>query len=410
MSNASKGGKRPKEVEDRGRVATVAAHMKNLPTGVAPPVLGSKVRIWKQDPSVRGLSVRDAYLHTEIDAGPSDSQMRVAGPPRGLPIVHPDTNGDFLFDTDSVEAFDAVHTYAVVRQVVTMYQRVLNRRLEWRNSGPINIFPHGGPGANAFYSPNDHELRFFFFRPPGSPPSTPEIFTCRSLEIVAHEAGHAVLDGLKPNWLSRASPAQTGGLHEAFGDLTSIFLVLSQMDQVEYIVAEVKADLHKRNVLAEVAEEFGTALGRTSGLRNADNDLKLSEVSNEVHAISQVFTGAVYDILADAFTASRDPRRFDDARVLYETGLRIRELTIRAIIASPDRNAVFADVAREMLAIADAEPERFPEYATFIERQFERREVLGVTGFAGPAEIPGIPASRVGCCGTMRRAEIAPPE
>lgn len=399
-SKSSKSRKKSSEVEDRGRIATVANHMKELPIGAAPPILGSRVRIWKQDPSVSGISIRDAYLHTEMTAGPSDSQMRVAG----LATVHPDTNGDFLFDPDSVDAFDAVHTYAVVRQVVTMYQRVLGQRLEWRNPGPISIFPHAGEGANAFYDPNAHTLEFLFFRPPGG--SGRQVFTCRSLDIVAHEGGHAVLDGLKPGWLLINSPAQTGGLHESFGDLTSIFLVLSQLDQVEYIVAETKADLHRKNVLAEVAEEFGTALGRPSGLRNADNDLKLSEVGNEVHAISQVFTGAIYDILADAFTASRDARRFDDARVLYETGLRMRELTIRAIIAAPDRNAVFADVAREMLAIAEAEPERFPDYATFIEGQFTRREVLGATGLAGPAEIPGIPASRVGCCGTMRLAEV----
>ncbi len=403
MSAKSSAKKQRKEVEDRGRVATVAAHMKDLPTGAAPPILGSKVRIWKQDPSVRGISVRDAYIHTQIDAGPSDSQMQVMG----LPTVHPDTNGDFLFDPDSVEAFDAVHTYTVVRQVVTMYQRVLNRRLSWRNDSPISIFPHGGVGANAFYHPIDHELRFLFFVPPGAPPGTPQVFTCRSLDIVGHEAGHAVLDGLKPDWLLVGSPAQTGGLHESFGDLTSIFLILSQLDQVEYIVAQTKADLHQKNVLAEVGEEFGMALGRPSSLRNADNDLKLSEVGNQVHEVSQVFTGAVYDILADAFTASRDARRFDDARVLYETGLRIRELTMRAIVAAPDRNAVFADVAREMLAIANAEPERFPGYAEFIERQFERREVLGAPGIAGPVEIPGISASRAGCCGTMRLAELS---
>ena len=56
-----------------------------------------------------------------------------------------------------------------------------------------------------------------------------------------------------------------------------------------------------------MAEEFGLALGRPNGLRNADNDLKLSQVSTEVHAISQVFTGGVFDVLADIFAFTRKP-------------------------------------------------------------------------------------------------------
>ena len=32
------------------------------------------------------------------------------------------------------------------------------------------------------------------------------------------------------NWLLSNNPPQTGGLHESFGDLTAIFLALSQLD------------------------------------------------------------------------------------------------------------------------------------------------------------------------------------
>ena len=134
------------------------------------------------------------------------------------------------------------------------------------------------------------------------------VFTCRSLDIVAHETGHAILDGLKPHWLDVASPPQTGGLHESFGDLTAIFLALSQLDQVEAIIAQTKANLHDKTFLSDLAEQFGLALGRPNGLRNADNDLKLSQAGTEVHAISQVFTGAIYDILADIFRSNARPR------------------------------------------------------------------------------------------------------
>ncbi|MEH2420103.1 MAG: hypothetical protein V7K48_03915 [Nostoc sp.] len=53
-----------------------------------------------------------------------------------------------------------------------------------------------------------------------------------------------------------------------------------------------------------------------NGLRNADNDL------------SQVFTGGVFDTLADLFTSRRDPRVRDSAEVLYQTGKYIAGLVL----------------------------------------------------------------------------------
>jgi hypothetical protein len=256
---------------------------------------------------------------------------------------------------------------------------------------------------NAFYSRSDRELRFFASEPPGG--NGDKVFTCRSLDIVAHEAGHAVLDSLKPRWLGFFNPPQTGGLHESFGDLTAIFLMLSQLDLVEYIIGETKSDLHRKNILAEVAEEFGTAIGRPTGLRNADNNLKLSEVSSEVHDISKVFTGGIYDVLADAFSAARDPRRVDDAAVLYGVGQKLAGLTLQGLINAPDAAADYADVVGEMIKLAEADSDEFPNYANFLRKQFEFREVIGKNAVAGPEVVAGMAAGRSGCCATMRRRE-----
>ncbi|MEK7215602.1 MAG: hypothetical protein AAB289_08415 [Chloroflexota bacterium] len=54
-----------------------------------------------------------------------------------------------------------------------------------------------------------------------------------------YETGHAVLDGLKPQWLLANNPPQTGGLHEAFGDLTAIFLTLAQLEQEARALAKI---------------------------------------------------------------------------------------------------------------------------------------------------------------------------
>jgi hypothetical protein len=242
------------------------------------------------------------------------------------------------------------------------------------------------------------------------------VYTCRSFDIVSHETGHAVLDGLKPKWILNSAPPQTGGLHESFGDLTAIFLALSQLDQVEAVIAQTKADLHDKTFLADMAEQFGLALGRPNGLRNADNDLKLSETGNEVHAISQVFTGAIYDILADIFSFERAPGLRDDAACLHGVAGYLCSLVLRALVAAPDANAKYADVVNQMLRIA-AEDGKPVDYANFIRNRFALREVVvspvpltedQPQDLELPAMVEDAPDARQdrrACCGTMNHAE-----
>ncbi|MHC4416321.1 MAG: hypothetical protein ACYS0G_13665 [Planctomycetota bacterium] len=358
------------------------------------------MRIWKQDPAIHQLGTRTVYIPGPVDNGPSDAQIRIEAEAH----VERDAEGDFLVDDPVTPEFDSVHTFAVVRKVLTMYERSLGRTLGWQwtddaHGEPLRVHPRAGVAANAFYSRFERALKFFHFTRRALD-ETEQVFTCRSLDIVSHECGHAILDSLKPGWLN-ASGAQTGGLHESFGDLTAIATILSQLDLVEFIVAETKADLHRRNILAEIGEEFGLGLGRGTALRNADNDLTLSQVSNQVHSISRVFTGGVYDVLADLFASRRDPSRRNDAAVLYEVGRDLSGLLVRAVIAAPDRNAIFADVADEMIRLA--RDEGADDLAGFIRRNFELREVLNP-----PPEVVDLgrlSGDRVGCCATMQRPE-----
>jgi hypothetical protein len=346
---------------------------------------------------------------------------RVANGVPGIPPVSPNAMGDYI-TTPGTDAFDAIHTFAVVHQTLTMYQRALNSPLPWQwntggNTDPLQVFPHGLPNTiNAFYSRTQKALKFGDFIKPGEPPTSPRIFTCRSFDIVSHEAGHAVLDGLQPSWILIGNPPQTGGLHEAFGDLTAIFLALSQLDQVDAIIAQTKADLHDKTFLADLAEQFGLALGKPNGLRNADNDFKLSEVGTEVHAISQVFTGAIYDILADIFTFERAPAQQDDAALLYAVGQYVCSLVLRAIRQAPATAATFAHVANLMLQIAAADGKPV-QYRTFIRNRFSVREVVvsptpltedlaaGLELTPAVQDAPGAVQDRSRCCGTMQHPE-----
>lgn len=387
------------------------------PIPIPLPLPGARVLMWKQDPTVGEIGIRKAYLPGHVFAGPRDARITT----QGLAVVNPNAFGD-LIQAPGTDAFDAVHTFAVVRATLTMYQRARGGTLlpwQWNsatNTDPLNVFPHGLPNTqNAFYSRTSKALKFGDFQKPGAPAGT-QVFTCRSFDIVSHETGHAILDALKPNWLDFAAPPQTGGLHESFGDLTAIFLALSQMDQVEAVIAQTKANLHDKTFLADLAEEFGLALGRPNGLRNADNDLKLSQVGTEVHAISQVFTGAIYDIIADIFSFEQKPGLKDDAKVLYDVAEYVAGLVLRAIIAAPASNATFADVANQMLnfAASDGKP---VQYRNFIRNRFTVREVVVSTvpltadhvgmGELAAAVTDDINAvqDRRACCGTMKLSE-----
>lgn len=400
---------------------TVEPGAPSAPTDIpAAPVLpGVRALIWKQDPSVAEIGIRKVYLPGNVLPGPRDA--RIANGVPGISPVSPNALGDYI-TTPGTDAFDAIHTFAVVRQALTMYQRALNGQVPWQwntggNTDPLQVFPHGLPNTqNAFYSRTQKALKFGHFIKTGEPPTSPRIFTCRSFDIVSHEAGHAILDGLKPQWLLSGNPPQTGGLHEAFGDLTAIFLALSQLDQVEAIVAQTKANLHDKTFLADLAEQFGLALGRPNGLRNADNDFKLSQVGTQVHAISQVFTGAIYDILADIFAFERNPAQKDDAAVLYTVSQYVYSLVLRAITKAPATAATFAHVANQMLQIAAADGKPV-QYRTFIRNRFTVREVvvsptplteeLAEAIELAPAvqDAPGAVQDRSFCCGTMQHPE-----
>jgi hypothetical protein len=385
-----------------------------------PYAFGARVLMWKQDPSVTEIGTRKAFLPGIVLAGPRDARIVLGD---GIEPVAPNAFGDFVTMPDTPQ-FDAVHTFAVVRQTLTMYQRALSAAssempLPWQwnssvDTAPIKVFPYGLPNVmNAFYSRSQNCLKFGDFVPSGQ---AERVYTCRSFDIVSHETGHAVLDGLKPQWLQADNPPQTGGLHEAFGDLTAIFLALSQLDQCEAVIAQTKAHLHDKTFLADIAEQFGLALGSSTGLRNADNDLTLADAGTEVHAISQVFTGAVYDILADLFAFERNPALEDDAAVLHRVGAYLRGLVLRALIAAPDVAATFADVVNQMLRIAleDGKP---VDYANFIRNRFALREVIEPAGpltqdhqpsltlAAKVKDAPGAVQDRRACCGTMNLAE-----
>ncbi len=154
--------------------------------------------------------------------------------------IAPDSNGDFLLnfentpsripESDNHVQFDVIHTFSAVRYVFNLLSGdleyldgrppVLNR--PWGANKRLSIHPHAGEDVNAYYSREEGVLKFFYTRQGNNLP----VYSCRNFDVVAHETGHAFLDILQPDWLSEG---QTGGFHEAFGDLCSLFVLISMV-------------------------------------------------------------------------------------------------------------------------------------------------------------------------------------
>ena len=424
--------------------ATAARATPAMPPVPTPELTGCRVLMWKQYPSLKVPGRRLVYLPGLVLGGPSDARITTRGPTLSPAVGN--ANGDFIFPAGTPEA-DCANAFAVVRQTLALYERALGgERIPWAwnvagNVEPITVYPRGFATANACYSRYQKALTFGYFTPTqhnGDGRGANEVFTCRSLDIVAHQTAHAILDGLKPHWLNRAAPPQAAALHEAFADLTTIFVTLTQLDQVEAFVAMTEGDLHRKTFLPALAEHLGGALGRPMGLENADNDLRLIDVSNDVHDLSRVFTGAIFDILADiyAFEVRRQHASKDPARVLLEVTESLSSLVLQAFLAAPDSPAAYLDVINNMLTVSKKRSDP-PLYRTVIRQRFSRREIAGsptplkaliagrmdwddpsfTDGKDGEAMKPlqpshpsaqqWCPQDRSGCCGTMQLPEYA---
>ena len=67
------------------------------------------------------------------------------------------------------------------------------------------VVPHAGYGQNAFYDRRSKSLQFYYFDR-----GTDRTFTCLSTDIVNHEFGHAVLDGIRPHYHEGSLPGNRG--------------------------------------------------------------------------------------------------------------------------------------------------------------------------------------------------------
>jgi hypothetical protein len=177
--------------------------------------------------------------------------------------------------------------YAVAMTTITNFERALGRKTQWaphfdrdletgevrsiKHISRLRIYPHALREANAFYSPQKKALLFGYF--PAFTTSSENlpgglVFTCLSHDVVAHETTHALLDGLFRYFAEPSNP-DVLAFHEAFADIVALFQHFTQPEALRDQIARTHGDLAAQNLLGELAQQFGQAIGSHGALRDA---------------------------------------------------------------------------------------------------------------------------------------------
>ncbi len=208
--------------------------------------------------------------------------------------------------TAHLPQFHQVSVWATLQRALAFFEEgsALGRHIPWAFEGNrLIVVPRAGYGENAFYDRGSKSLQFYYF---GSDPDI--VYTCLSTDIVNHEFGHAVLDGIRPLY-NEGSLVQTGAFHEFIGDLTAILLTLRNNDLRGHLAKATKGKIAEADAISSIAEEFGKNVSGRPYLRTAKNKDKMSDMKGETsaHRVSTVLTGAMFDILIELANHYRSP-------------------------------------------------------------------------------------------------------
>jgi hypothetical protein len=266
-----------------------------------PPFM--RLRTYAFDPSLTQLSTVSINAATlkirwEVDKDGNDAlQLGPVGeyvevvdfdPASGCFYPPVDLNDPYLLAQDGLAPsegnpqFHQQMVYAVVMKTISHFEHGLGRVALWSGHKTpdgkyvyvqrLRIYPHALREANAFYDPERKALLFGYFlasmSDPGNNLPGGMVFTCLSHDIVAHETTHALLDGIHPRFIEPSNPDALA-FHEAFADIVALLQHFTYPEALRHQIAKTRGDLGKQNLLGELAQQFGQAIGQYGALRDA---------------------------------------------------------------------------------------------------------------------------------------------
>ena len=231
----------------------------------------------------------------------------------------------------------------------------LSRWARSSNSRKLDLLQDDGDELNAFY--NGQSLSFFHHTT-----GNKTTFSGASTDVVAHEAGHAFLDTLRPE-LFDSNLTEHGAFHEAFGDCLALLVGLFDR-QTRVALLNASANLASANFLEATAEDLSAGIKRALGAnhpaaapRQARNNFKFQlpttlpssgpppVLTREIHSFGRIFSGCFYDTIRNIFNASTNR---NEAALLQATRT-AGKLLIAGAKKAPITTRFFQAVGRAMV-------------------------------------------------------------
>jgi hypothetical protein len=330
---------------------------------------------------------------------------------------------DGLTPSEGNPKFHQQMVYAVAMRTIYNFERALGRKALWSPHmrgkddrefvRQLRLYPHALRERNAYYDPGKKALLFGYFpatdADPGQVYPGGMVFTCLSHDIIAHETTHALLDGMHRR-LSEVRNEDQLAFHEAFADIVAMFQHFSMPVVLRHQIGKAGGDLRARNLLGELAQQFGQASGMHGALRSAigqidpdtnqwkplQPDPAAFQQETEPHARGALLVAAVFD----AFLSIYETRTGDLLRLAtMGTGVRpagalhpdlvnrlseeaamvaqhVLTICVRALDYCPPVDLTFGDYLRALItADFDLVPNDIYGYRVAFVEAFRRRGI-----------------------------------
>jgi hypothetical protein len=178
----------------------------------------------------------------------------------------------------------------------------------------LHVHPHAFEEDNAYYDPNLGAIRFGYTRAnrqaqrlnqPGA-----IVFTSLSHDVVVHEMTHALLDGMRAQFMLPTNP-DVDGFHEGFADLIALLQRFSYRDLVARAIAGAQGAVTSR-LLVDLARQFGETTGdgqsplRTAFKTPGDLDAPVARKDQyrptlDAHDMGAILLRGVFDAFRTVF-------------------------------------------------------------------------------------------------------------
>ncbi len=191
-----------------------------------------------------------------------------------------------------------------------------------------------------------------------------EIHSADSPDVVAHEAGHAILDAVRPD-LWDAALDEVSSFHESFADLTAMLSALHIESVAAAVLKETGGHLYRDSVVSRFAPTFGKAVhslhpqsSPENCLRNAANAFFYREpmhlppvaphfeLSSEPHSFSRLFTSGFFEAMGGMLAVNSTNPRVED---ILQTAKDATALLAKAVRSAALSAAFYSEVAAQVI-------------------------------------------------------------